>query len=95
MCVDFFFWFPSSFPQTFVVNDALSVPMTTPVFFCFLFIFGKRSFSVTTPRPPKKEPKKEVDYFWRHQPSNLDYDKAIENSIPSRKKTYYGLRLVF
>ncbi len=50
----------------------------------------------TEPFTPKKKPKKEVDYFWKHQTSQ-DYDTTFDNSIPFRKNdplwiTYFKIQ---
>ena len=37
------------------------------------------------PFTPKKKPKKEVDYFWKHQTSNSRLRHSIGHSIPFRK----------
>jgi hypothetical protein len=42
----------------------------------------------------KKEAKKEVDYFWKHQKRISDYDKVFENSIPFRKKDLLRIKIL-
>ena len=42
-------------------------------------------FLRTDPFTPKKKPKKEVDYFWKHQTSNSRLRHSIGHSIPFRK----------
>jgi hypothetical protein len=59
-----------------------------------------RFFVRTEPFTPKKKPKKEVDYFWKHQTSNSRlYDTVFDNSIPFCKNdplriTYFKIQSV-
>jgi hypothetical protein len=48
----------------------------------------------TKPFTPKKKPKKDVDYFWKHQKNISDYDKVFENSISFRKKDLLRIKIL-
>jgi hypothetical protein len=56
--------------------------------------FATGFFLATKPFTPKKKPKKEVHYFWKHQKSISDYDKVFENSIPFGKKDLLQIKIL-